>query len=262
MGRLKRRPVTIMVSFLVLDYYRPEESEVCLASIRKNCLAEHQIYYFNNGANDYYPYDLFKRGLCDNIIARKINNGGGYATEELFKICDTQYAIYVQCDQWLSKIITEDDIRHFTSLLNSGYSCVDLAGGQCGNNVYSERAHFIDVDFYNSIPNKPHGGPGPFGHLEHNEGYIQRFFYENDLSVHHNYYFGNNGKKSIRQHECGGITMHFTDSKKLFIIKTPTSPTNSIGIGKEDWEKIINGNWINGNIPSDWKQHSFECWKE
>ena len=252
-----------MLSFLVLDYYRPQETKTCLKSIRDNCKVDHQIYYLNNGALDYYPYDYLKQGLCDILISRRVNNGGGYGTEDLYKICDTEFAVYVQCDQWLNMPICQKDLDIFSYGLSLGHSCIDLAGAQCGEGIYSERANLMSVELYNSIKGKPHGGPGPFGDYEHNEGYIQRYFKENNMTVGHvTPYFANNGKWSIREHPCGGITKHSTDEKKLYVIKRPTSKTNSIGIGEEDWKKVVNGEWNDGNIPREWMAHSFKYWEE
>ena len=58
-----------------------------------------------------------------------------------------------------------------------------------------------------------------------------------------------------------GIYKHSTDEKKLFIIKKPTYKTSVYPpLNNEEWNLVLNGDWIDGTIPEEWKNHSFKIW--
>ncbi len=98
------------VSILVLDFMRPVESELCLQSLKQNLKFKAPIIYLSNGGDQDYVWDFYKNGLIDKLILNKENTGLGFGTTDLFKICDTEYAIYVQCDQFLGREYTEEEL--------------------------------------------------------------------------------------------------------------------------------------------------------
>lgn len=59
---------------------------------------------------------------------------------QLFKSCDTEYAFYIQCDQFLQSSITEEHVSGFVKAIeeNEQFCYIDLAGDQ-GHGEYSER---------------------------------------------------------------------------------------------------------------------------
>lgn len=255
------------VAILILDFLKPEESKLCLESIDKNCLFNKKVIYLNNGGgfeNQEYAVNYYKNGLIDNFIFNKINNGLGYGTEDLFRFCDTKYAIYLQNDQIVNYIITQEYIDTWVEFLETHKDTVgsiSLAGFPCGQGVYSERAHLINVDFYNSIP-KTHGGCGPFNHLKYNEQCCQEFFKEKNLQVIPTAtpLIQDNGVWTIRELPCGGIVKTKTDTKETYWIKNPKEKYVFPEMGDSDWDDAINDNWEPGRIPNSMKHLSFKCW--
>lgn len=257
------------ISYLVLDYSKPLESKICLKSLREYSKFDHQIYFLCNGGNNQdYAYEYYKDGLIDFLLIDKNNSGCGNGTVKLFKTCNTEFAIYVQNDQKLLSEITEKHIDYFINLLNNNnYGYVDLAGAQGGKNKYSERAGFINVEFYNNIykgESGKYGGPGPYNDKKYVESYVQEYFVNNHLNVAHisPISFADLGKWSIR--EIGdGIYRHRCDTKQMYIEKCPTYKTDIYPpFNNYEWDIVLRGEWKNGDIPEEWKKHSFKCWTD
>lgn len=255
-------------TILVLDYNKPVESELLLNSIKAGCQFDYELIYLSNGGEQEYVFDFYKRGLIDKLIINKKNTGCGNGTVELFKHCSTKYAFYIQNDQILNCYITKKHIEGFINILENryyNYRCVDLAGKQAGENNFSERAHFIDVDFYKNIPKgieNKYGGPGPFNYNKYVEQYVQEFFKQNKCHVFHTIpMFIDNGQTSIR--EIGdGKYIHTCDTKVLKVLKQPTYKTDVYPpLNDSEWECLLAGNWPpEGKIPEQWKAHSFKVW--
>lgn len=255
-----------MVSFLVLDYKKPEETKKCLLSIKKYVQVPHEIIYLDNGSNDDYVWDFKKDGLADILISRSKNDGCGNSMERLYKNASFQYCFMLQSDQELITPITQPLVDNFISLLNSSFGFIDLAGGQAGHGKYSDRFGFFNRDFYLSIYKGEEGklgGPGPFNYNKYTEQYIQEYFTSNFIKVYHFPSFvRDNGKWSIR--EIGdGIYKHRTDTKELTVLKTPTYKTAVYPpLNDEEWNLVLTNQWKNGTIPEEWKNHSFLYWKD
>ena len=150
-----------MIEYLILDYNRAAEAKVLLESIKELSDFEYSISYLSNGGEQEYVKDLRKQGLIDNLILNKRNVGCGAGTIQLFAQCRTKYAFYIQVDHAQQYPLTQKTIDYFIERLESGEShCLGLSGDQARNRKYSERAHFINVAFYNSIP-KSIGGAWP-----------------------------------------------------------------------------------------------------
>lgn len=257
------------ISYLVLDYAKPFESRVCLESLREHSKFDHKVYFLCNGGLDQdYAYQYYKDGLIDVLIINKKNIGCGNSTVFLYDACDTDYAIYVQNDQQLKFDLTDGHIQYFINLLNyNNYACIDLAGAQGGKNRYSERASLMNVDFYKNIPKgekRKYGGPGPFNYMRYVESYVQEYFEKNKLNIAHidPAPFADLGKWSIR--EIGdGIYKHRCDTKQIYILQKPTYKTEVYPpFNDDEWEKVLNGEWKDGDIPEEWKKHSFVFWKD
>ena len=251
-------------SILILDYNQKEESKRLLESIKANALFKKKVYFLANGNSEDYAYEYYKDGLIDVLISNKENNGCGFGTMQLFKSCDTKYAFYIQCDQFLQSPITEEHVSGFVKAIeeNEQFCYIDLAGDQ-GHGVYSERGHFISVDFYNSIE-KYGGGPGPFHHLEWTEYTMQQYLKNNDLDFlsAKPAPIGNAGKWAVRQNPDGSEWKHRTDTKELWMISPPTEKYVYPKFTEEEWEKVLSSKqWEDGKIPSSETEHSFTCWK-
>ncbi len=257
------------VTILVLDYQKPEETKLCLESIKKHCKFNHFVTLLcNGGENQQYIIDYYNLGLIDKLILRKTNSGCGNATVELFNSCETNYAIYFQNDQQFINDLTDKSIDFFINLIiERGYGYVDLAGAQAGQDNYSERAGFINVNFYKSIYKgikNEYGGPGPFNNNTYTENFIQKYFKEKSLKVAHlTSIVQDNGKTSIR--EIGdGIYSHRCDNKNLKILKIPTYKTQTYPpFDEADWELALSGKWPKeGRVPNQWKDLVFRVWND
>jgi len=256
-----------MVSFLVLNYNRPKETELCLKSIRKFTKFDHEIVLLNNGGEDHAAiFSFFNQGLIDKLILRKKNSGCGLGTRELLNDfnLDNDYIIYVQCDQFMVREFSLNELNYYKESLiaNQSFGHVDLAGNQ-GNGRYSERAHLTSKKFYNSIPNSK-GGPGPYANELWTEESIQNFYKQNNLKFFvAKLLFADNGKISIREYPCGGRLTQYTDTKQVFIdipIKSRIDFPN-VKLTDQEWDSILNGTWIDGTVPEGHKNNSFLCWK-
>lgn len=256
------------VSILVLDYNRPEESELCLVSLRQNCHFDNEIVFLSNGGYQDYTFQFYKNGLIDKLILRKENSGCGLGTRELFNNFDlvSEYVIYCQCDQFLNRAIEADEVAEWVKIIedeNNTIKYVDLAGNQ-GHGVYSERAHFINKYFYNKIPNTI-GGPGKHSAEVWTEESVQKYFKENNYSFYtvSPIPFIDNGKVSRREYPCGGELVQFTDTKQVFITRPIKQKVDfpNIKLTDEEWISILNGEWENGTVPELQKKDSFVVWE-
>lgn len=255
------------ISILVSDFLKPEESKLCLESIKKFITTEHEVIFLSNSGLEDYVLDFYKSGLIDRLIINKKNSGGGNAAVDLFAVCNNHYSLFLQNDQELIREISPNHIENFIQLLNNGYSCIDLAGAVGGQNIYSERLHFINVDFYNSIYKGEKGavgGPGPFNFNKYSEGWIQEYFKNNNLKIAHlGSYVKDNGVWSVR--EIGdGLYRHRCDTKQFYVLKIPTYITTEYPPFdlEIEWPKVLKGEWRDGDIPLKWQPHSFRVWPD
>ncbi len=254
-----------MVSFLVLDFERPKESLLCLKSIRQFAKFPYQLIYLSNGGRQDYVWDYYSAGLIHKLILRSDNSGCGLGTRELFQSAETDFCIYVQCDQFMIREFTSAELDGYVEkIINKEVAYVDLAGNQ-GHGNYSERAHLISRHFYNSIPNGI-GGPGRFADHKWTEQCVQEYMRDNRLGFYSApLLFADNGKVSRREYPCGGVIVQFTDTKALFIerpIKRRIDFPN-LTLTDKEWEQILNGTWINGTVPEHYLKtgSSFLCWE-
>ncbi len=259
------------VTFLVLDFNKPEETRRCLESIRRHAKLPHKVVLLDNGGDQWATYyeDLYREGLCDVLIRKRIGRGGGFGQTDLFRWCDTRYAIFVQNDQELLYNIDEAAFAQLTGLFEPGasisgnYHCIDLNGDQSRKGIWTDRAHLIETAFFNSLAPFPNGGPGNDA-APWNEAYLQQVFAECGYRIAHMSpaLFADCGKWSVR--EAGdGLYKHRCDTKQLWIEKQPTYRTEVYPpFTDSEWETVLAGRWVNGTIPEQWKAHSFTHWRD
>lgn len=251
------------INFIVLDYNRPNESFLALQSIKENAKFKHRVIYLSNGGPQDYVWGFYQQGLIDDLILKNRNSGYGFGTTDLYRYSYSDYSIYVQCDQALGREMSQEEIDHVISLITPESPIIGLAGDQ-NQGAYSDRAHITYTPFYNKMmENAPNGGPGPYWHLECNEGYVKDYLKEKGLSfiIYPNMFFIDNGCFSMRENPDGSLWRHRTDLKTLDIIKKPTEIYNYPDLTPEEWQTAIDGKWVNGAIPERWKAHSFQYWK-
>lgn len=256
----------IILSFLVCDFRKKFETQNCLQSIKKHALLPHCTIYLDNGASDEnYPNDFYQQELCDIIIRKRRGMGAGFGQTDLIRFCSTKYFIFVENDQELIQDITQDRLNYFIDLLeNKGFHCIDLNGDQSNKDAWTNRAHLMKTSFFNSFAPFPNGGPG-YDSLPWNEEFLSHKFRDNNYKIAHirPLFFKDCGKWSIR--EAGdGLYKHRTDTKILFIEKTPTYKTDVFPpFDTEDWELALSGNWPkDGKVPNLWKNNVFKCWSD
>lgn len=261
------------ISYLVLDYNRPVESTLCLQSLRENTKFQCPIIYLSNGGDQDYVWQFYKDGLIDKLILNKENEGLGFGTQDLFKICKSEYTIYCQNDQYLGREYTEEELDKQIETLKSKnrvdgskiVMSISLAGDQC-QGKYGERAHLINTDFYNFYlsPCLKGGGAGPYHHLEWAEATIQRIYKENDY-VHYIWpeqLFGDNGAWAYRKNPDGSEWRHRTDLKELYLIKGPVKEKYVYPkLTDDEWASVLETqSWPDGQIPEQEKKDSFRVW--
>lgn len=264
------------VSFLVLDFQRPQSARLCLESIRRHTEFPYKIIYCHNGVAD-YPLELQKAGLIDELIMPRENGGLGLGTRALFAACFSPLAIYWQVDQIMGRDFTKEELKALTDLLAKTYATHDsdektiksisLAGAPCGKNIYSERAHIIVAGEYqwleSSMPLSV-GGAGPFHHLQWREGQIQDYYKGNgyihwtdwpQLAI-------DNGRDAIRQNPDGSVWRHEPDRKGLWLLSGPVKERYVYPkFTPEEWDGVIlHQHWPPGQIPEQEKAHSFHVW--
>ncbi len=255
---------TDIVSFLVLSYRKPIETRRCLESIRDHVKVPYQIICLDNGSRTKDSWDLYTQGLCDVLINKHTGRGGGVGQTDLFRYCDTQYAYFVQSDQMLKHDITSEVQTRFIEALSAGARCIDLNGDQSGSGRWTDRAHFIDAQWFNSLAPFPNGGPGPLHELRWNENYLQEVFDKLDNPIVHvkPVLFADNGVTTVRELPCGGIVSMRTDTKAVQWLHPPKAPYVFPEHTPEEWEEAIAGNWRAGTIPSLYLERgqSFNHW--
>lgn len=244
---------------LVLDFRKEQETRECLQSLRDHLLVPHKTVLLDNGSGDDYPWAIYREGLCDVLISKREGRGGGYGQTDLFRWCDTRWALFVQQDQVLVHDIDQSTFDHLTALLATGqYQCVDLNGDQSGKGIWTDRAHLIETAFFNSLGPFPNGGPG-LDAQPWNEQYLQRVFEGRGYRIAHitPAVFADCGRTSVRK-AGDGLYSHECDTKKMTILRQPTYRTDVYPPFSEiEWGLALSGRWINGTIPEKWREHSF-----
>lgn len=257
------------IDYLILDFNRPIESQKCLESVKELTKFDHNIIYLSNGGKQDYVLDFYQKGLIDTLICRKNNGGLGIGTLDLFRYCESEYAIYLQSDQYLGREFSANDLSYMINALDKKVNgetikSISLAGNTC-NGEFSERVFLVKTDFWNSIPNKPIGGAGPYHHLPWIEGHIQKYYKENNFTHYiWNYpLFVDNGCYAYRENPDGSHWCHRTDTKQLKLMKGPVKEKFIYPyFTDEEWSRVLNTqSWPDWNIPSNEMKSSFTFFK-
>lgn len=253
-----------MLTYAILDYDRPKESELCLKSIHRYSKFPFNIVYLSNGGNQDYTMDFYKQGLINKLILRKKNSGCGLGTRECFNDFDSDYIAYIQSDQFLCREFNQKELEGYLYLIYTNqFFYIDLAGNQ-GQGRFSERAFLMKKAYYQAIPNTI-GGPGPYANEKWTEQSVQEYIERNKFKFYSSQLlFADNGKVSKREYPNGGELIMHTDTKEVFIIKPITQRIDfpNIKLTDEEWSQILSNTWVNGTIPINHKKDSFKYWKE
>jgi hypothetical protein len=256
-----------MLTYCILDFNRPIESELCLKSIHLcTQFKDYQVVYLSNGGDQSYVLKYYQDGLIDKLILRKENSGCGLGTRELFNDFDLKSDLicYIQSDQFLCRHFTLDEYNFYKDLLNKNiFFYIDLSGNQ-GHGNYSERGHIINKYNYQKIPNTI-GGPGPFGDEKWTEQSVQEYVRANNLKsyITNPILIADNGKVSRRGYPDGGELIQYTDEKSVFIVKPITKRVDfpNLKLTDSEWDLILKNQWVDGTVPELHKDSSFKCWQ-
>lgn len=247
----------------VLDYLKPIETRLCLQSLRAHLKVPHKIIYQDNGGgpDQSYVWQLYQDGLCDVLISKRRGGGGGVGQTDLFRFSDAPYTLFVQSDQVMLADITPELFDVFKQTLEGESQCIDLNGDQSRRGVWTDRAHLIKTAFFNSLGPFPNGGPGNDA-TPWNEAHLQKAFTDNGYQICHvaPVLFGDHGVWSVR--EAGdGLYRHRCDTKQIWVLKQPTYRTDVYPpFNDNEWEQVLDGRWTDGQIPEQWRSHSFRHW--
>lgn len=258
------------LSVLILDYLREKEANLLIQSLQDNLKFRAKIIYLSNSPNCDYAKKFLDEGKIDQLIINKENLGCGISTRQLYHSAISKYVLYLQVDQILISEFNQEMFNIITSELekNPNVLYCDLAGNQ-NHGKYSERASLMEKNRYLNIPDIDTiiAGPGPYANYKWGEQHVNEYIKENNLTFFtiKPLLFADNGKTSRRSYPCGGETLHFTDSKALYIIRSLKQRYDNfpnLNLNNEEWELVLSNKWINGTIPQNDLKHSFNCFNQ
>lgn len=250
------------ISFLVVDFNRPNESRLLVESLHKHVKFEnYEVIFYSNGGIQDYVVDFYKKGLITRLILNQKNDGIGMAQPRLIEFCQTDYFINVQCDRYMSRDFTLEELNAMKQAFqtNEKLGVIDFTF----NNGFSENAYMMRTNFACQVPDHKGGGPGPFYFLgAGSETSTHNWIIKNQLEVRSwsNKLFNDSGMYAIQELPCGGMFKKRTDTQQLTILKKPAKKYNDVPglrISDEEWDKILNGTYINGTILEDHKKDTF-----
>jgi hypothetical protein len=265
------------VSFLVLDFRKPNESRLLLESLKRHVKFDYKVIYLHNGNENFtYHQDFLNEGLIDQLIITKKNEGLGVGTRNLFAACFSEYAIYVQNDQILGRDFVEEELEYLIGVLDDKLmdfslpnsptiKSISLASAPCGLGIYSERAHLIKTISYKTWESTlPNGGAGPYHDSPWREGVIQEFYKRNNWShwTYPNPLFIDNGQEAVRENPDGSVWKHKPDTKRLWLVRGPVKERFVYPkFSDSEWESVLSTqSWPDGKIPENEVKDSFVVW--
>lgn len=267
-----REPILTIV---VLDFGKQVESYLCLQSIKRHVKVEHKVIFCDNGAVEDYPLEYLREGLIDQLIINRESNGLGIGTRDLFASTFSAVTIYLQNDQFFARDLTEQDFIALTGNMgatlpdNRRVGSISLAGSPCGEGIYSERAHLISTRFYKDMERSGilgYHGAGKWHDGPWREAQIQAFYKQQNL-VHWTPpvqpWVADNGVFALRDMGDGGVFIHRTDTKQVWVI-VPPKVKNPVYPKMTDGEFLLcsKNEWPDGKIPEAELKDSFVCWDQ
>jgi hypothetical protein len=251
------------LSFLLLDYNRPNELNMVLNSIKSHVKLNYQIIVHANGGEQNYHIDLYKNNLITKLILNKENNGAGFGSIDLFNYCNTDYAFYIEGDQTFIRDFTKEELNLWKSKIEKdNYEFISPIGNAT-QGEFSQRAFFTKTLFYRQLSlNMPCGGPGPYCEKNTNENFTQKYLLNTNKLYNVNPPLCTDmGCFSRCINPDKSEWLHRTDTKQHWLIKGPVKEKYVYPqFNEEEWEKILNQQEWNGEIPEKLKTCSFVYW--
>lgn len=257
----------------VLDFRKPNETRLCLESVKQRIKVPHRVVYYHNGPAE-HAYQFYTEGLVDLFLQSRINNGLGVGTRDLLAAVSTPYFIYLQNDQVIARDLTQPELDALIGTLGSFLDdqrtqilSISLAGPVGGSGVYSERCHIMETAFYREMEQchrLPVGGAGPWSHLQWREEAIQRYYNRQEFTHLTSWrpLVYDRGIWTVRDNPCGGRVRMRTDTKAVWWEVPPKEPYVFPEHSPAEWEIAIAGEWPAGRIPAIYQTRgeSFNCW--
>lgn len=262
------------LSVLVLDYAKPIESRLCLESVKRHVKVPHAVVFCDNGGGEDYPIQFVREGLVDQLIVNRHSRGLGLGTRDLFALSPGRLALYLQNDQCLVADLTEESLNALCVPMYQGQPkvvSVSLAGAPCGRGVYSERAHLIETNLYQNIERAGdlgYHGAGPYHDGPWREEQTQALYTRQGWTHHtdHPPLVRDNGVYAVRDMAAGGLFVHRTDTKQMWVIRKPDdiltfNPAYPKLMEEEKAFLMVQG-WPDGRVPLLEQDTSFHCWDD
>lgn len=264
-----------ILSIFVLDYAKPIESRLCLESVKRHVKVPYKVIFVDNGSGEDYSLQFLKEGLVDQLIINRDSTGLGIGTRDGMNACFGQVALMLQNDQLFIKDFLMPEfislVTNFGATTEDGkkVGSINLAGNVAPEGVYSERAHLISTRFYKDMERNNilgYAGAGPYHDAgPWREAQIQELYARENL-IHWTPpampWVRDNGVYALRDMKEGGVFLHRTDTKQVWVIVPPTGDKNPMypKMTEEEFSMCKRGEWMDGRIPSLERQDSFNCW--
>lgn len=263
-----------ILTVAVLDFCKPFESRLCLESVKRHLKVGHKVIFCDNGSGEDYPLQFVKEGLVDQLIVNRESTGLGLGTRDLFAAVFSPVTLYLQNDQIFARDFTEMEFVSLVNQFGAGdgvkkVGSISLAGQPCGAGIYSERAHLISTRFYKDMERNGflgYHGAGKYHDGVWRERQIQDIYAKENL-VHWMPptapWVADNGVYALRDMGKGGVWLHRTDTKALWVI-VPRVTKDAVypKITDEEFETAKRGEWVDATVPSQEAKDSFHCWDE
>lgn len=256
------------LSILILDFNRPNESFTLLTSIKKHVKVDYEVIFLSNGGNQDYVFDLYERGLIDKCILNKKNEGSGFGTIRLTEFCQSKYFLNLQCDHAFIRDFEEAEFDEIKQVLEDpSVGSIDLTFlSKIQNGNFSERAFICKTEFYCSNPFQEGGGTGPEQNLNFkgSEPAMSEWLkcnskksitWQPQLVV-------DTGQYAVIETKCGGVLKRRCDTHEIKVLKRPNEKMPMWSLSDSDWERIINGEWKDWEIPENSKGWIFFLFRE
>lgn len=237
------------ITFLILDFNRPTETNLLLNSIKKYVKFDHSVILYSNGGEQNYIKDFYDKNLIDIAILSKKNDGSGIGTIRLIELCPTEYFIYIQCDNFFYRDFSFEELDLMRKELDK-----DKVGviSLTNLNSFSERAFMCKTEFYLKNHFQEGGGTGPTQvlNLLNSEQAMTKWLEKNNKDiVIWNQLLIDSGLFSIVETPCGGSLIRRCDSQELKILKLPKQKMPLWNLSEIEWEDILNNKWEDWTIP-------------
>lgn len=237
------------ISFLILDYNRPAETNLLLTSIKKHIKFNYSVILYSNGGQQEYIKKYYDDNMIDLLLLSKKNEGSGIGTIRLAEICPTEYFIYIQCDNFFYRDFSLEELNQMKGILDrediGAISLVNLES-------FSERSFMCKTDFYLKNIFHEGGGTGPTQALNllNSEQTMTKWLdYNNKKHLIWNSFLIDSGLFSTVETPCGGILLRRCDSQELKVLKLPKQKMPLWNLSEEEWQDILNNNWEPWRIP-------------